>query len=307
MTKKTTVLRRLIEAPEILVSPGAYDCFSAKLIESMGFKALATTGAGISESFLGLPDFGILGLSDNVTVSRNIAQAVNVPVMADADTGYGNAVNVYHTVRMFEEAGITGINLEDQVSPKRCGHLKGKEIIPAEEMVKKIEAAVAARKDPDFIINARTDAAAIAGIDEAIRRANIYRKAGADMVFPDAVLSEEDIAKFVSNVSAPVSINMGLAIRKRPTTPLVSIKRLEELGVARVTFPRMTTAAALSGMKKALEVILESIAQGKIIERPDLCFSFEELTTLMGFPQMKELEDRFLTEEALAGKYGRSR
>jgi len=176
--KKTTQLRRLIEAPEILVSPGAYDCFSAKLIESMGFKALATTGAGISESFLGMPDFGILGLSDNVMISRNIAQAVNLPVMADADTGYGNAVNVYHTVQMFEAAGICGINLEDQVSPKRCGHLKGKEIIPMEEMVKKIEAAVAARKDPDFIINARTDAAAIAGIDEAIRRAKAYTKAG---------------------------------------------------------------------------------------------------------------------------------
>ncbi|MEI7671241.1 MAG: isocitrate lyase/PEP mutase family protein [Deltaproteobacteria bacterium] len=305
--KKTTQLRHLIEAPEILVSPGAYDCFSAKLIESMGFKAMATTGAGISESFLGVPDFGFLGLSENLMISRNIAQAVNLPVMADADTGYGNAVNVYHTVRMFEEAGITGINLEDQVAPKRCGHIKGKEIISMEEMVKKIEAAVAARKDPDFIINARTDAAAIAGIDEAIRRANAYHKAGADMVFPDAVLSEEDIAKFVGNVSAPVSINMGLAIRKRPTTPLVSIKRLEELGVARVTFPRMTTASALSGMKKALEVILESIAQGKIIERPDLCFSFEELSTLMGVPQMKELEERFLTEEALAGKYGRSR
>ncbi len=303
--KKTTQLRHLIEAPEILVSPGAYDCFSAKLIESMGFKAMATTGAGISESFLGVPDFGFLGLSENLMISRNIAQAVNLPVMADADTGYGNAV--YHTVRMFEEAGITGINLEDQVAPKRCGHIKGKEIISMEEMVKKIEAAVAARKDPDFIINARTDAAAIAGIDEAIRRANAYHKAGADMVFPDAVLSEEDIAKFVGNVSAPVSINMGLAIRKRPTTPLVSIKRLEELGVARVTFPRMTTASALSGMKKALEVILESIAQGKIIERPDLCFSFEELSTLMGVPQMKELEERFLTEEALAGKYGRSR
>ncbi len=305
--KKTTQLRHLIEAPEILVSPGAYDCFSAKLIESMGFKAMATTGAGISESFLGVPDFGFLGLSENLMISRNIAQAVNVPVMADADTGYGNAVNVYHTVRMFEEAGITGINLEDQVTPKRCGHIKGKEIISMEEMVKKIEAAVAARKDPDFIINARTDAAAIAGIDEAIRRANAYHKAGADMVFPDAVLSEEDIAKFVGNVSAPVSINMGLAIRKRPTTPLVSIKRLEELGVARVTFPRMTTAAALSGMKKALEVILESIAQGRIIERPDLCFGFEELSALMGVPQMKELEERFLTEEALAGKYGRSR
>lgn len=302
--KKTTQLRRLIAAPKILVSPGAYDCFSAKLIESMGFMALATTGAGISESFLGLPDFGILGLSDNVMISRNIARAVDIPVMADADTGYGNAVNVYHTVRMFEEAGITGVNLEDQVSPKRCGHLKGKEIISLEEMVKKIEAAVDARKDPDFVINARTDAAAIAGIDEAIRRANAYAKAGADMVFPDAVLSEEDIAKFVSSVSAPVSINMGLAIRKRPTTPLVSVKRLEELGVARVTFPRMTTAAALAGMKKAFETILESITRGEIIERPELCFSFEELSTLMGFPRMRELESRFLTEEMLTGKYG---
>ncbi|MHB8909680.1 MAG: isocitrate lyase/PEP mutase family protein [Syntrophales bacterium] len=302
--KKTTQLRRLIAAPKILVSPGAYDCFSAKLIESMGFMAVATTGAGISESFLGLPDFGILGLSDNVMISRNIARAVDIPVMADADTGYGNAVNVYHTVRMFEEAGITGVNLEDQVSPKRCGHLKGKEIISLEEMVKKIEAAVDARKDPDFVINARTDAAAIAGIDEAIRRANAYAKAGADMVFPDAVLSEEDIAKFVGNVSAPVSINMGLAIRRRPTTPLVSVKRLEELGVARVTFPRMTTAAALAGMKKAFETILESITRGEIIERPELCFSFEELSTLMGFPRMRELESGFLTEEMLTGKYG---
>jgi len=290
--KKTTKLRQLIKAPEILISPGAYDCLSAKLIEHMGFKSLSTTGAGISESFLGLPDFGIMGLNDNLTVSKNIGQAVKIPVMADADEGYGNAVNVYHTVRVFEHAGLAGINLEDQVFPKRCGHIKGKEIISLEEMVTKIKAAVAARNDPDFIINARTDAAAIAGIDEAIKRAKAYIDAGADMVFPDAVLSEKDIEKFVKKVSAPVSINMGLAIRQRPTTPLVSFKRLEEMGVSRVTFPRLSMSAALVGMGKAFEVILESYKQGKVIERPDLVLSFGNLTELLGYSEMKDLEEK---------------
>ena len=288
--KKTTKLRQLIKAPEIVISPGAYDCLSAKLIEHMGFKTLSTTGAGISESFLGLPDFGLMTLSDNLTVSKNIGQAVNIPVMADADTGYGNAMNVYHTVRVFEEAGLAGINLEDQVFPKRCGHIKGKEIISMKEMITKIKAAVAARKDQDFIINARTDAAAIVSIDEAIKRAKAYIDAGADMVFPDAVLSEKDIEKFVKKVSAPVSINMGLAIRPRPTTPLVSFKRLEEMGVSRVTFPRLSMSSALTGMKKAFEVILESIKHEKIIERPDLVLSFEDLTELLGYPEMQELE-----------------
>lgn len=290
--KKTSKLRKLIKAPEILISAGAYDCLSAKLIEHMGFKSLSTTGAGISESFLGSPDFGIMGLSDNLTVSKNIGQAVNIPVMADADTGYGNAVNVYHTVKVFEHAGLAGINLEDQVWPKRCGHIKGKEIISLEEMVTKIKAAVTARKDPDFIINARTDAAAIAGIDEAIKRAKAYIDAGADMVFPDAVLSEKDIEKFVKKVSAPVSINMGLAIRQRPTTPLVSFKRLEEMGVSRVTFPRLSMSSALAGMGKAFEVILESYKQGKVIERPDLVLSFGNLTELLGYSEMKDLEEK---------------
>lgn len=293
--KKTSLLRRLLESPKILVTPGAYDCLSAKLIESMGFKSIATTGAGISNCFLGLPDVGFLGLTDNLTVTRNIVQAVDLPVTADVDTGYGNAVNVYNTVKLFETSGVTGINLEDQKSPKRCGHFKGKEIISMEEMVKKIEAAVDARKDPDFVINARTDAANIAGIDEAIKRSKAYISAGADMVFPDAVQSEEDIKKFVSNVSAPVSINMGIAIRQRSTTPLVSFKKLEELGVARVTFPRLTTTAALTGMKKAFEIVLESIKNGKIIERPDLVSSFDELTDLIGLSKIQELERKFMS------------
>jgi 2-methylisocitrate lyase-like PEP mutase family enzyme len=305
--KKSKLYRKLIKDPEILVSPGAYDCMSAKLIEKMGFVAIATSGAGISNSFLGKPDVGLLTLSENITVTRNIVRSVNIPVTADADTGYGNALNAYHAVQLFEETGVVGVNLEDQVFPKRCGHLKGKEIIPLEEMVKKIEAALAARKDDDFMIVARTDAASLQGIDEAIRRAKIYLAAGADMIFPDAVLSEEDIKKFVGELQAPVSINMGLAIRQRRTTPLISFSELEKMGVARVTFPRMTNAAALKGMQAALSIVKESIASSRLIERPELVVGFEEITGLMGFNEYVELEQKFLPEDVIKTKYGDSK
>ena len=301
--KKTKRFRRLIQSPRILLSPGAYDCMSAKLIESMGFRSTSISGAGISNSFLGEPDVGLMTLTDNVTVTRNIARSVNIPVSADADTGYGNAINVYHTVKLFEEAGVAGLNLEDQVFPKRCGHLAGKQVITQGEMVKKIEAAVSARQDPDFMIIARTDAASLMGIREAIKRAKAYVAAGADMVFPDAILSAEDIKRFVESVDAPVSINMGLAIRKRPTTPLVSFKELEELGVARVTFPRMITAAAITGMRNALRIVKESLEKGIIIERPDLVAGFEEITDLMGLSRILDLERRFLPDEVLTEKY----
>ena len=302
--KKTTQYRNLIKNPKILVAPGAYDCMSAKLIEQMGFAALALTGAGIANSFLGKPDVGLLTLTENIMVSRNIARSVDIPVTADADTGYGNALNAYHTVQLFEEAGVVGINIEDQVFPKRCGHLKGKQIISLEEMTKKIEATVAARKDDDFMIVARTDAASLQGIDEAIRRAKAYLSAGADMIFPDAVLSEEDIKKFVGQVQAPVSINMGLAIRQRSTTPLVPFEKLEKMGVARVTFPRMTNGAALRGMQRALETVKESMSGKKLIEKPELVFGFEEITGLMGFDEYVQLEQQFLPDTIIHSKYG---
>ena len=277
---------------------------SAKLIESMGFKSIAISGAGISNSFLGQPDVGLMTLTDNLTVTRNIARSVKIPVSADADTGYGNVINVYHTVELFEEAGVAGLNLEDQVFPKRCGHLVGKQVITQREMVKKIEAAVSAKQYPDFMIIARTDAAALMGIDEAIKRAKAYVEAGADMVFPDAILGVDDIKRFVESVDAPVSINMGLAIRKRPTTPLVSFKELEELGVARVTFPRMITAAAITGMRNALRTVKESMEKGILIERPELVAGFEEITDLMSLSKILDLERRFLPDEVLTEKYG---
>jgi 2-methylisocitrate lyase-like PEP mutase family enzyme len=291
----------------IVVSPGIYDGFSGRMVEKMGFTAAATGGSAITNSRIGQPDIGLMSMLENVEACRHIVRNLSIPVMADADTGYGNAVTVHHTVEYFEEAGIVGINIEDQVSPKRCGHMQGKELIDAREMAKKVEAAVRAKKDPDFIINARTDAIAVEGMEKAIERARMYLAAGADMVFPDAVHSEDEIRQFVDAVQAPVSINMGFAIRSRPTTPLISIKRLAEIGVARVTMARMLPSAALMGMHRALEVLRESMDTGEVRDRPDLIYGMEEITDLMGYARIAQLESDYLLEEQLERKYGTAR
>ena len=197
---KAARLRQLLRDARPLVSPGVYDGYSVRLVEAMGFKTAATTGSGLSNAVLGQPDIGILSLLENVDACRHLARSVAIPLTADADTGYGNAVTVYHTVQYFEEAGVVGINLEDQVMPKRCGHMRGKEIVSTREMCMKIEAAVKARKDPDFIINARTDSIAIGGIEDAVTRAKAYASAGADMIYPDAIRSEDDIRRVVEAV-----------------------------------------------------------------------------------------------------------
>jgi len=303
--KKTTLFKQLIEAEEILIAPGIHDGITARLVQAMGFKSGTISGAGVSNSRLGKPDFGLLGLEDNVAQCRNLANCVDIPLQADADTGYGNAVNVYHTVQAFEQAGVAAIMIEDQVWPKRCGHMKGVQVIPAQEMVKKIEAAAAARKDPDFCIKGRTNAAPILGIDEAIRRANLYADAGADVLYADAILSREDIKRFVGETKKPVMINMGFGIRQRPTTPLLSPRELQELGAAAVVYPRILSSSALCGMRKALEVLLESARTGEVYDRPDLTVDFKELTDLMGLPEMQNLERQFLTDDVLAEKYGK--
>ena len=264
----------------------------------------AVSGAGLSNSRLSLPDIGILSLTENAAACAVLARSVEIPMMADADTGYGNPVTVYHTVQFFENAGIVGINIEDQVSPKRCGHMKGKELIDPREAAKKIEAAAKAKRDPGFIINARTDAIAIEGMEGAIKRARMYLAAGADMVYPDAIASEDQIREFVDAVKAPVSINMGFGVRSRPTTPLLSVPRLQEIGVARVTFARMLPAAAIMGMTQALGLLRDSMQTGVVHDRPDLLVGMKEITELMGYPRIDELEQEFLTEDELARKYG---
>ena len=219
-----------------------------------------------------------------------IARSVSIPVMADADTGYGNPVTVLHTVERFEEAGVAGLNIEDQVSPKRCGHMDGKDVIDMREMARKIEAACAARKDDDFVVLARTDALAVEGLEGAIRRAQLYAKAGADMIFADAVDNEEQIKALVDAVPVPLSVNMGFGLRYRPTTPLIPLTRLAEIGVKRVTLPRLLPAAALSAMQDALALLQATMETGEIMHRPDLLSGIEEIWELMGQPEMRRLE-----------------
>ena len=299
-------LRGIIGAPEIAVLPGAYDGFSARLIERAGFEAAFITGSGISESRLGQPDVGVAGLAEQVGAARDLAACVGLPLIADADTGYGNAVNVFYTTQSFEQAGVAGMMIEDQTWPKRCGHLAGKELISAAEMAGKVSAAAQARRDEEFVIMARTDAAASLGVEGAVERANLYAEAGADLLFADALLSAEDIARFAAEVNGPVAVNMGFAIRRRATTPLMSPAELQELGVAVMIAPRMLTASAALGMQRALEALSESMRTGEVVDRPELLISFEELHELMGFDGIQALERQFLAEEGLALKYGRA-
>lgn len=301
---KIQQMRSLLASGKIVVSPGVYDGYSARLVEQSCFKAASMTGAGLSNSRLSAPDIGILSLTENVEACRWIARSISIPMMADADTGYGNPVTVHHTVQFSEDAGVVGINIEDQVSPKRCGHMRGKELIDAREAARKIEAAVRAKRDPGFIINARTDAIAIEGIDGAIRRAKLYVAAGADMVYPDAIASEDQIKRFVESVGAPVSINMGFGIRSRPTTPLLSPRRLQELGVARASYARMLPAAAIMGMRRALEVFRDTADSNTAPDRPDMLTSIEDITDLMGYALIDRLEAEFLLPEEMERKYG---
>ncbi len=295
MISKGRLLKELLHSPKILIAPGVYDGFSARLVEKMGFKSGAISGAGVSESKIGWPDRGIMGFGENVEACRKIAAFSKLLLQGDADTGYGNALNVYFTVRGFEDAGLAAVMIEDQVWPKRCGHMAGKAVIPAEEMVQKIKAAVQARRDPDFVIKARTDAAGPLGVEEAIRRLNLYAEAGADCLFADALLSAKDIELVARSVPPlTLSVNMGLGIRSRGTTPLLTPKQLEEMGVAQVSYPRLLTTAALRGMLNAMQVFKdEVIDRNQVVDRPDLLASFEELNALMGFDTLEELERSF--------------
>ncbi len=301
--RKTTRLRRLLAGDDVVVSPGVYDGYSIRLAERAGFLTASTSGAGIANARLGVQDTGMMSLHENVAACRAMADSVAIPLMADADTGYGNAVTVFQVVRLFEDAGVVGINIEDQEFPKRCGHIKGKELIHPMEMAKKIEAAKKGQRDPDFIINARTDAIAIEGIEGAIRRGKIYAEAGADMLFPDAVRGEDDIRRLCEAVPIPISINIGFGIRNRPTTPLIPVKRLGALGVRRVSVPRMLPAAAIHAMTDSLRLLRHSIETGEVVDRPDLLASIEDIKQLMDYETLEKLEDELLLPEQLFRKY----
>lgn len=303
MPTKARIYREMLAGSDLIVSAGAYDGYSARLIEKAGFKSVATSGAAISNSRMGIADMGVMGLAENIDQCRAIVRSVSIPVTCDADTGYGNPVNVYHTIQEFEAIGAVGVNIEDQVSPKRCGHMEGKEVIDSVEMQKKIEAACRARRDDDFVIVARTDALAVEGLDRTLQRIRDYVSAGADMIFADAVDSEDTLARIIDVSNAPVTVNMGFGIRERPTTPLIPLPRLKEMGVKRISLPRMLPAAAIMGMRTALEVMREVVETGEPAHRPDLLVGIEDIMDLMDYKSARELEAELLTIEKMQTKY----
>ncbi len=300
MMQPTEVLRTHIKAPDLLVMPGIFDGFSARLVAQAGFAAGFISGGGLSETLLGYSDVGLMGFELNLAAVTRLAACCGIPLLADADTGYGNAVNVYHTARAFEQAGLAGLMIEDQTWPKRCGHMSGKAVIAAEEMVEKVHAACDARRDSAFVVKARTDAFTTHGLQEVLRRLTLYAEAGADLVFADALVSEQDIAVVARHVPKPLCVNMGFGIRTRATTPLISPARLQDLGVAVVIYPRLLTACAIRGMQHGIATLREAMQSPTVIERPDLAVSFEELNALVGYAEVQERERRYTPKAAQA-------
>jgi 2,3-dimethylmalate lyase len=270
-------LRELLAGPEPVLAPGAYDALSARLVERAGFPAVYLTGFGASASLLGRPDVGLLSFAEMADHARRLVQAVGVPVVADADDGYGNPLNVMRTVREYEAAGVAALHLEDQVAPKRCGHMAGKDVIDAGEMVEKVRAAVEARRE--LLIIARTDARALEGLDGALERARRYREAGADALFVEAPESEAEVAAVAEAFpDVPLVLNW-VDGGKTPPLPL---GRIRELGFALVIFPVTTLFAAA----QAVADVLARMGEHDVL-------SFDAFTDMIGLPEMRELEARF--------------
>jgi carboxyvinyl-carboxyphosphonate phosphorylmutase len=270
-----------------VLAPGAYDAMSALLVEQAGFPAVYMTGFGTTASLLGRPDVGLLTMSEMTAAARRIVSAVDIPVIADADNGYGNAINVIRTVREYEAAGVAAIHLEDQTSPKRCGHMEGKEVIPAGTMAGNIEAAVEAREDPDFVIIARTDARAVEGFEAALERARRYRDAGADVLFLEALQTDAEIeAAATAFPDTPLLFNWV----EGGKTPPTSLARLTELGYRLVIFPVSTLLAATSAVQHALAGLAESGTPTDAVQpMPDL----NDFFTTVGLPDVLDLGKRY--------------
>jgi 2-methylisocitrate lyase-like PEP mutase family enzyme len=268
MMKVTTQLRNLIENGRLIQAPGVYDGLSALLAKQAGFPVLYASGGAISRS-AGYPDIGLLSLTEVLHVLGQIVSASGLPVIADADTGFGNAINVWRTVREYEQLGVAGLHLEDQTFPKRCGHLNDKSIIPTDEMCHKLKAARKALHDPDFVVIARTDAIAIEGIESAIHRAKAYLRAGADVIFVEAPETVEQIELISRQIPEPKLINMFSGGK----TPLVSVSRLQELGYSIIIIPSDLQRAAIKAIQNALNCIA---ANGNTEKMEDQMVSFKE-------------------------------
>ena len=301
--KKTSTLRKAIMDRRAAVVPGCHDTLSAKVIEAAGFEAIQVSGYGLAASVLGKPDVGLVQMKDVLDMTWNIAQAVDIPIMADIDTGGGNAVNAASITERLIQMGVAGMNIEDQIFPKRCGHMSGKEVISAEEMAGKISACsdVRNRFDQDFIINARTDAFAVYGLDEAIRRCNLYLESGADLAFIDGIRTKANIRSAVERLEGPLSVNLMDAISGMKTE-LVPIPELAEMGVGRVSIPVASIMVAHKALTDFFRALRKSPA-GILPGQAQWVLSFEEFTDFVGLKAYRELEDRYLPRGRIEDKY----
>jgi carboxyvinyl-carboxyphosphonate phosphorylmutase len=285
-------LRELLNSGQMVVAPGAFDPLAARLVEEAGFAAVYMTGFGTSAALLGRPDVGLLTMTEMADSAGRIAACVDIPLIADADTGYGNPLNVIRTVGAYEAAGVAGLHIEDQVAPKKCGHMEGKLVIGADEMAQKVRAAVDARTDPDFVIIARTDARAVEGLDSALDRARRYRDAGADVLFIEALVSEAEIeAAAAAFPDVPLLFNWA----EGGKTPPVSLDRLTELGYRIVIFPIGTLLAATAAMRRILKEIAAAGTPASLLgELP----TFGEFTDFIGLPDVRGIEQRYIARES---------
>ena len=281
------MLRQMMTGKQIVVAPGAHDALTAKIIEQVGFSAVYMTGYGQAASHLGKPDVGLLTLTEMVARASNIVEAVNVPVIADADTGFGNAVNVMRTLREYEKAGVAAIQLEDQVAPKKCGHMTGRQVVSKEEMVGKIKAAADVRTDPDLIIIARTDARTVHGIGEALERAKAYEEAGADILFIESPESVEEMKQITTSFKVPVLANMVEGGR----TPFLPVQDLQGLGYDLVIFPTASTYLVTKALTRLMTVLKDTGTTASLI--PEM-ITFEEFNDLIGLTKIREIESIYV-------------
>lgn len=284
--KRSSVFKDLLSGKDVIIMPVVHDALCARIAEEVGFKAIFTAGYANSASLLGKPDVGLLTMTEMVDAARRIAGAVDIPVIADADTGYGNVTNVMRTVIEFESAGVAGLIIEDQVSPKRCGHMAGKEVIAPQEMAVKIRAAVDSREDDGFTIIARTDALTPNGIDDAIRRANLYRESGADLTFVEAVRSKDQMRRVIDETEGPHMANMipgGL-------TPILSASELADIGYRIIAYPTINTYAVA---KITAEVFEHLLSKGSFEGLEARLMDFERFNRLVGLDEIRERESRY--------------
>ena len=279
-------LRGLANARRGVLVPGAFNALSAKVIADLGFEAIYVTGAGVTNMHMGLPDMGFMGLAEIAEQTSRIRDAVELPLLVDADTGFGNAINVRHSIRQLERAGADCVQLEDQVSPKRCGHFNGKAVISCEEMVGKIKAAVDARQSEDLLIMARTDARAIDGFDAAVERAEAYAEAGADILFVEALETADEVRRLPEFLSAPLLMNMVIGGK----TPIATTDELAEFGYGMVLYANAALQSAVAGMQRALTVLRD---ERHLKEDPALVAPFAERQRLVGKAFIDELEQRY--------------